>query len=235
MAGLMQHGSAVAIGPPGSAAERTGRTAPPDVGTESLRALLHDLRQPLTAINLLTGLPGAGPARIQSILTHAEWLTALVDAATDAVGEGRVTLDAASLVRQHVDRHRSRFLGVIDTELPATMPALAPDHALRRTLDCLLTNAVRSCRARHLAGGRIRVTGSVDSGQATVLITDNGQPPGTVPAENGRTLAIARTLAVGFGGSLQMSRRRGATGMVARLRLPGPPAEPASELMVAHG
>jgi len=186
---------------------------------DTIRALCHDLRQPLAAILLMAGADsGDLRRRLDGILDQAQWLVDMVEgviggAADD--GPGRVdVVDLASrcvLRAQHTADCEIGFIGT------AGAMAVAAPVALSRAVSCLLDNAVRAVGP----GGHVNVdvTGTAD--EIIIQVIDDGPGLGHVPTQNSLGLPITRALVCACGGEFEL-RAGTSGGMVARIVLPVP-------------
>lgn len=190
-------------------------TSHPSVDT--VRALCHDLRQPLAAILLLAGSrSGDVSHRLDAILDQAQWLSDMVEGVIgDAASDGPVTVDVADLAYRCVERARPTaqcWIGFVGTD--RTMAVAAP-VALSRALGCVLDNAVRAAGP----GGQVKVevTGS-ETGIVTRVI-DDGPGLGKIPTNNSLGLTITRALVLACGGAFEL-KPGPAGGVVAQIVLP---------------
>jgi len=73
---------------------------------DTVRALLHDLRQPLAAILLLSGAEGGDNARKMNLIEgQARWLAELVEAVlSDASDDDVESIDLTTVVRRATER-----------------------------------------------------------------------------------------------------------------------------------
>lgn len=190
---------------------------PSGPGVDTIRALCHDLRQPVAAILLLAGAEGGDVRRrLDGILEEAQWLSDMVEAVIGgAAGDRPVTVDVTDLARccalraQPTATCQIGFFGA-DTALVVVAPV-----ALSRALSCVLDNAVRA------AGPHGRVTVEVTDGddKITIRVTDDGPGLGQVLINNSLGLTITRALVSSCGGSFDLSSG-GTIGVVAQIVLP---------------
>jgi signal transduction histidine kinase len=184
---------------------------------DTVRALCHDLRQPLAAIRLLAGAEsGDVQGRFDGILEQAEWLSDMVEDVIGGAADDRPTdVDVADLTFRCVLRARPTApcqIGFFGTD--QTMVVGAP-VALSRAVSCLLDNAVRA------AGevGRVIVVVSGTDSFVTIRVIDDGPGLGHVPTNNSLGLTIARALVSACGGAFDL--KPGITGgAVAQIVLP---------------
>src|SRR5665647_2562551 len=85
-------------------------TRPPSIDT--VRALCHDLRQPLAAIRLLAGSEGGDVGhRMDGILDQAQWLSDMVEGVIGGAADGQpVRVDVADLASRCVARAQATAL-----------------------------------------------------------------------------------------------------------------------------
>ncbi|HEY8882952.1 MAG TPA: HAMP domain-containing sensor histidine kinase [Dermatophilaceae bacterium] len=184
---------------------------------DTVRALCHDLRQPLAAIRLLAGAEsGDVQGRFDGILEQAEWLSDMVEDVIGGAADDRPTdVDVADLTFRCVLRARPTApcqIGFFGTD--QTMVVGAP-VALSRAVSCLLDNAVRA------AGevGRVIIVVSGTDSFVTIRVIDDGPGLGHVPTNNSLGLTIARALVSACGGAVDL--KPGITGgAVAQIVLP---------------
>jgi signal transduction histidine kinase len=200
------------------------RKAPPALqpaapeSVDTVRALCHDLRQPLAAIMLLAGADtGDVQRRMDGILDQAQWLADMVEGVIDGAADDRPELvDVADLASRCVRRAQTTAhctIGFMGTDLAM---AQAPPVALSRSLGCVLDNAVRAAGP----GGHVTVEVLGTAHEITVRVTDDGPGLGHVPTHNSLGLTIARALVSACGGGFDL-KPAPAGGVVARIVLPG--------------
>jgi signal transduction histidine kinase len=186
---------------------------------DTIRALCHDLRQPLAAILLMAGADsGDLRRRLDGILDQAQWLVDMVEgviggAADDGPGQVDV-VDLASrcvMRAQHTADCEIEFVGT------AHAMAVAAPVALSRAVSCLLDNAVRAAGP----GGHVTVdvTGTVH--EIIIRVIDDGPGLGHVPTHHSLGLPITRALVLACGGEFELKPGT-VGGMVARIVLPAP-------------
>ena len=183
---------------------------------DTIRALCHDLRQPLAAILLLSGSGEGDVGRKMEVITdQARWLSQLVDtvlsdAAADEVAEVDVTELAALAVL------RARPTATCDIAVASGDPvyAWARPVALARAVCCVLDNA---CRAAG-PGGNVTVT--VESGPDAVhlVIEDDGPGLGKVASRTSLGLTTTRAMVAACNGTFHL-RSAEAGGAVADIWL----------------
>ena len=190
-------------------------TRPPSIDT--VRALCHDLRQPLAAILLLAGSEsGDVHRRMDGILDQAQWLSDMVEGVIGgAADDPPVRVDVAELSYRCVQRAqptarcRIAFFGCDNATTVATPVALG------RAITCVLDNAVRAAGP----GGQVTVDVTGIDKEITIRVIDDGPGLGKVPSNNSLGLTITRALVAACGGAFEL-RPGTETGMVARIALP---------------
>jgi signal transduction histidine kinase len=183
---------------------------------DTVRALLHDLRQPLAAILLLAGTDGGDVSRkLHGITDQARWLADLVEAAlVDASNDDVVSTDVAALVHHTVDLARTTAACELRVEVLEDGRAWARPVALSRALGCVVDNAVRAAGA----GGHVLVEVSTEPDGVHVRVVDDGPGLGRVAARTSLGLTTVRAMVAACHGSFElMSRASG--GAVADIRL----------------
>ena len=190
-------------------------TNPPSIDT--VRALCHDLRQPLLAILLLAGCEGGDVRhRLDGILDQAQWLSEMVEGVIGGAADDRPTVvDVSDLAFRCVLRARPTAtcrIGFFGTD---TTMSVASPVALSRAISCVLDNAVRAAGPRGQVG--VGVTGT-DS-EITIRVLDDGPGLGQVPTNNSLGLTITRALVSACGGAFEL-RPGPIGGVVAQIVLP---------------
>jgi signal transduction histidine kinase len=189
---------------------------------DTVRALCHDLRQPLAAIRLLAGAEhGDVQRRFSGILEQASWLSEMVEGVIGGAADDHpARMDIADVTFHAVRRARSTarcriaFFGT-DESMVTGAPV-----ALSRAVGCLLDNAVRAAGLR----GKVIVIVTGTFSAVTVKVIDNGPGFGHVPTNNSLGLTIARALVSASGGAFDL--QAGPTGgAVAQIVLPASRAE----------
>lgn len=174
---------------------------------DTVRALLHDLRQPLAAILLLSGSPGAANSgALERISQQARWMSQLVetvlcDAATDdIVSTDVVDVAAATLTRAEATAPCELILKA------DASPALAWSRpvALGRALACLVDNAVRAAGP----GGRVEVEVDVRGDAVVLLVMDDGPGLGRVEPRTSLGLTTTRAMVAACHGAVELRPRR---------------------------
>lgn len=191
------------------------RETPKSVDT--VRALCHDLRQPLAAILLLAGSEsGDVQRRLGGILDQAQWLSELVEGVIGgAADDAPESFDVVDLALRCVLLARPTASCQIEFSGPVSVMATAAPVALSRAIGCILDNAVRAAGP----GGSVKVEVTADAKESIIRISDNGPGLGKVPIQNSLGLTITRALVCAFGGEFQLQPGTGC-GMVAQIIVP---------------
>jgi signal transduction histidine kinase len=196
-------------------------SAPLPRTVDPIRALCHDMRQPLAAIVMLAETAGSDPQRrLELIADQAQWLARLVDdVLVDAAGDDTDLVDVWACATLAVEAARPSTGCRLVLDPAGGVTATARPVALTRAISCLVDNAVRA------AGDRGTVTVDVladPDGDVTVSVRDDGPGLGQVVARSSLGLSITRALVASFDGSLDV-RPRGGGGVVATIGLRGAP------------
>ncbi len=191
------------------------RAAPKNVDT--VRALCHDLRQPLAAILLLAGAEsGDLRRRFDGILDQAQWLADMVEGVIGgAAGDLPERVDVVDLASACVQRSKHTAeceIGFIST---GRATAVTSPVALSRALSCVLDNAGRAAGP----GGHVTVHVTRSVREIIIRVVDDGPGLGCVPIQNSLGLTITRALVSAIGGEFEL-KPGVAGGMVARIVLP---------------
>lgn len=166
----------------------------PGAATEidAVRALLHDLRQPLAAILLLSGAESGDVARkMAGISSQARWLAQLVEAVLcDGSGDELVRTDVAELADMAIRRTRPTAGCDVRLEVQGSALAWARPVALGRALACVLDNAIRAAGE----GGHVVVRVASDHSDVRLSVRDDG--PGLGKIASGTSLGLTTTRAM---------------------------------------
>ncbi len=201
--------------------------------TAMLAGVSHDLRTPLTRMNLELAMAPQGRMR-EGLVTDVSEMEHMIDAylsfARGEEGEQMVSTDLAELLTEVVEQTR-RGGGIVALNAKEPAPMLLRPAAMRRALNNLLENAIRH-------GRTVSATLQVGRQRADVLIDDDG--PGVPPAQRdlvfrafhrlepgrdpnrggaGLGLTIARDIARSHGGDVTLEDSP-LGGLRAVLRLP---------------
>jgi K+-sensing histidine kinase KdpD len=194
------------------------RIHPSSTHLDTVRALCHDLRQPLAAILLLAGArDGDVEHRFSGILDQAQWLADMVESviggAADDLPENTDVVDLALGCVQRARTGAGCDIGLVGVDHAFTVVAPV---ALGRALNSLLDNAVRAAGP----GGQVTVEVSGTVHEIAICVIDNGPGLGNVPTHNALGLTITRALVSACGGGFELQPGV-AGGVVARIVLPG--------------
>ena len=202
-------------------ARKSARSAVLSAGTgrtvDTVRALCHDLRQPLVVILMLAGTQGSDVQhRLDVISQEAQWLLDMVeavigDAAEDRLGNVEVVDLAAHCVLRALPTAQCD-IGLIGTDRAM---AMAAPMALSRAISCLLDNAVRAAGV----GGCVTVAVNSTNSDVTIQVADDGPGFGHVPTNNSLGLTITRALVSTCGGAFDL-RAGTPCGVIGRIVLP---------------
>lgn len=175
-------------------------TGAPSVDT--VRALCHDLRQPLAAIRLLAESKGGDvDRRLAGILDQAQWLSDMVEGVIGGAADDRpVNVDVADLTFRCVLRAQPTAACQIGFFGPDRRSAVAAPVALSRAIGCVLDNAVRAAGP----AGQVVVEVTGTDCEISVRIIDDGPGLGQVPANNSLGLTITRALVSACGGGFEL-------------------------------
>ena len=188
---------------------------PPNIDT--VRALCHDLRQPLAAIMLLAGSEGGDVRRrMDGILEQAQWLSDMVEGVIGGAAEDLpANLDVVELASRCVQLAQPTATCQVSFAGADRALAVAAPVALSRAVSCVLDNAVRAAGP----GGQVTVEVTGTDAEVTIRVIDDGPGLGHVPTNNSLGLTITRALVSACGGAFEL--RPGTTsGMVAQIVLP---------------
>lgn len=185
---------------------------------DTVRALCHDLRQPLAAILLLAGAQsGDVGRRMDGIADQAQWLADMIEGviggAADDCAQSVNVVDLASrcVLRAQPTAHcEIGFVG------PDRAMAVAAPVALSRAVSCVLDNAVRAAGP----GGHVTVEVTGMAYEVIIRVIDDGPGLGQVPTHNSLGLTITRALVSACGGGFELKPGI-AGGVVARIMLAG--------------
>jgi len=184
---------------------------------DTIRALCHDLRQPLAAIRLLAASDGGDVRRrLDGILEQASWLAEMVDEVlVGAKSDLAEYVDAGHLAEMCALRAQPTAGGEVRCAHDDTAIVLAKPVALSRAIGCLVDNAVRAAGE----GGHVLVLVQQSLGVVTVTVSDDGPGLGHVASRTSLGLTITRALVASCGGRFELvpGESRGA---VARITLP---------------
>jgi signal transduction histidine kinase len=184
---------------------------------DTIRALCHDLRQPLVVILMLAGARGNDVQhRLDVIGEEARWVLDVVEAviggaADDSLGDVEVVDLVAHCVERALPTAQCdiRLIGT-DRAMAVAVPV-----ALNRAISCLLDNAMRAAGV----GGHVTVAVNSTNSEVPIRVADDGPGFGHVPTNNSLGLTITRALVSTCGGAFDL-RAGTPCGVVARIVLP---------------
>lgn len=184
---------------------------------DTIRALCHDLRQPLAAILLLAGAEsGDARGRLGMIFDQAQWLSDMVEGViSDAADDQPRPVDVVTLAARCVRLAQSTALCQIEFSGTDRAMAVAAPIALSRAVGCVLDNAVRASGE----SGQVTVGVTCTDDVVTVRVIDDGPGLGHVTSNNSLGLTITRALVSACGGTFELKAGVGG-GMVAQIGLP---------------
>jgi|tagenome__1003787_1003787.scaffolds.fasta_scaffold20659838_2 signal transduction histidine kinase len=199
-----------------------GRAELRDSAPLDLALVLHDVRQPLSAVFALAevarGRPDV-PADVRDLLTQvieeAQEVSAVLDSALVASGAGAGVVDVDELLSSVVDSFRRTWSGtVLRSGSGGAIEVRGGRAQVRRCLVNVVDNAARA------AGPDGTVTVTVERGDegVRILVDDDGPGFGRVPGRTGIGLAATRQALHRMGGALStdlVSRHGGACVCVA--------------------
>lgn len=191
--------------------------APRPVDDAAVRALCHDLIQPLTAIRMLADphVPYSDE-RLAGILHEVAWLTDLVGSVLGEEREGeQVPLDLVDVTRYAVSCCVPLGRSAVRQEGDGSVAVLAPRVALVRALICLLDNAARAAGPH----GRVTVLVSARGPLALVSVADDGPGLGRLAPQHSIGLVTVTAVLQGCGGRLRLENGVDG-GAVATVELP---------------
>jgi K+-sensing histidine kinase KdpD len=184
---------------------------------DTVRALCHDLRQPLAAIRLLAGARGGDARhRFDGIIEEAQWLSDMVEGVIGGASHDvPERVDVGDLVARCVHRAQPTatcHVGFFSIDRAMTV---ASSVALSRAVSCVLDNAMRAAGP----DGNVTVEVSGTDSEITIAVIDDGPGLGQVPTNNGLGLTITRALVSACGGGFTLGAGP-AGGVVANIVLP---------------
>ncbi|GAB3081289.1 hypothetical protein GCM10027080_31760 [Pedococcus soli] len=169
---------------------------------DTVRALLHDLRQPLAAILLLSGAEGGDNARKMNLIEgQARWLAELVEAVlSDASDDDVESIDLTTVVRRATERAQVTASCPIKIDVVGAPQAWARPVALGRALSCVLDNAVRAAGEE----GHVTVAVHTDGAGVHVTVRDDGPGLGRIASVTSLGLTTTRAMVAACKGSFRL-------------------------------
>jgi signal transduction histidine kinase len=169
---------------------------------DTIRALLHDLRQPLAAILLLSGTEAGDIARkMEGISGQARWLADLVETVlSGAAGDEVGSTDLVHVVEAAVARATATADCTIAVGILETPEVWARPVALSRALACVLDNAIRAAGP----GGRVDVGVHTAGDGIHLTVADDGPGLGQVAGRTSLGLTTTRAMVAACHGSFYL-------------------------------
>ena len=169
---------------------------------DTVRALLHDLRQPLAAILLLAGTEAGDAGRkLAGISGQARWLADLVETVlSEGAGDDVTSTDVVQVAQDAVERARATADCAIKLDVEGVARAWARPVALSRALACVLDNAVRAAGP----SGQVTVAVLRDADGVHLTVADDGPGLGHVPARTSLGLTTTRAMVAACHGGFDL-------------------------------
>ena len=183
---------------------------------DTIRALLHDLRQPLAAILLLSGTESGDVGRkMAGISSQAHWLAELVETVLrDGAGDDVQRVDVGELAAIAVRRAVPTAECRIRLEITGHTEAWARPVALTRALACVLDNGIRAAGR----DGHVVVAVFAKGREVHLTVQDDGPGLGKVAARTSLGLTTTRAMVAACRGTFGL-RQGPAGGAVADICL----------------
>lgn len=183
---------------------------------DTIRALCHDLREPLAAIMLLSASRrGDVDDKLEAISRQARWLADLVDASLDHAAEDTLQwVEVGTIAHAAAERARISTTSSITVRLDGESWAWARPVALGRALGCLLDNAVRAGGPE----GHVTVTVTDGDSGVHVRVRDDGPGLGRVAHRTSLGLTTVRAMVAACKGAFRLVGGEGG-GAVAEIAL----------------
>ncbi|RYP87276.1 hypothetical protein EKO23_06670 [Nocardioides guangzhouensis] len=178
--------------------------APAYAGSDPVRALYHDLRQPLGAIRVLAEADGVDPERrLALIADEVAWMGRMVESVlTDAADDDLVVVDVVACVRRALASAEPAAHCALHLHAPVEgAAATARPVALTRAIACLVDNAVRAAGP----GGRVDVAVTAGDAVVEVAVRDDGPGPGGLAPQTSLGLATTRALVASCTGTFRLA------------------------------
>jgi signal transduction histidine kinase len=185
---------------------------------DTVRALCHDMRQPLMALRLLASdLEQPAHREVLVAVRHeVDWLAALVEsvlgpASSDSPAEtdfGALVAHAAAVA----------FAGSPCRHVVTPLERVwvqARGSSLERAVLCLLDNAIRAAGPQ----GTVELTLAQRGGHAVLTVADDGPGVGHIPSQHSLGLPTVRAVMADCGGGFSLGERAGG-GALAVLQVP---------------
>jgi signal transduction histidine kinase len=189
-----------------------------------LRTLVHDLRQPVLALDVLAellsardDLPDAAAEHVGQLAAQVRWITELLRGADDGTSEAaslpsaarpgggpgssyQHRTDVTEVARAAAASATATYQGLLRVEGPEPAVVGADHTALRRALGNLIDNATRAAGPR----GQVRVTVHRDPAAVRVSVDDDGPGFGRVQLGNRLGLVMVAQVALQAGGTIEI-------------------------------
>lgn len=184
---------------------------------DTIRALFHDLREPLAAIMLLSSSPkGDVDGKLHAISEQAQWLAQLVDSSLDdAANDWLQWVEAREIAECVAARARSTTTASIEVTAQGEGWVWARPVALSRALGCLVDNAVRAAGP----DGHVVVTVADRGTTMHVTVQDDGPGLGRIGHRTSLGLTTVRAMVAACNGAFRLAAGDGG-GAVAEIALP---------------
>lgn len=184
---------------------------------DSIRALLHDLRQPLAAIALLAEPSGDVRRRMDAIQEQVSWLASVVETTLEQSAHDRfVQADIAQVAAEACERARVGTQTEVLMRVIGDPLAWARPVALGRALGCLLDNAIRAAGP----GGQVVLVVEGMGTDVVLRVIDDGPGLGRIESRTSLGLTTTRALVAACQGSFGLEAGP-LRGTVAEIRLAG--------------
>lgn len=185
---------------------------------ETVRALCHDMLQPLTTLRLMASdvRRHGGEQVMTAILGEVNWLATLVESVLDISAQtGPTVVELGELVTRATTGAFTvrRCHGSLDVDGPVWVHGRG--FALERAVHCLLDNAIRAAGE----GGHVHVVVSEHDGAGRVVVLDDGPGMGRLAPQHCLGLATVRAVLADCAGRFWLDNRREG-GAIATLEVP---------------
>ncbi|GGN09493.1 hypothetical protein GCM10009721_41690 [Terrabacter tumescens] len=168
-------------------------SSPATTPSETVRALCHDLRQPLTALRLMATDTGerSSEEKMTALLEEVNWLATLVDLVLGSPADmGPSDADLAAVVRHAITLAAAGACCAPSLEVLDPVRVQGRGPALERAVLCLLDNAIRAAGQ----GGHVTVVVSQHGGLGRVVISDDGPGLGRLAPQHSLGLTTVRAI-----------------------------------------
>lgn len=184
---------------------------------DTIRALFHDLREPLAAIMLLSSSPkGDVDGKLHAISEQAQWLAQLVDSSLDEAADDWLQwVEAREIAEAVAARARSTSIASIEVSAEGEAWAWARPVALSRALGCLVDNALRAAGP----GGHVVVTVAGRGTSMHLTVQDDGPGLGRIGHRTSLGLTTVRAMVAACNGAFRLAAGKDG-GAVAEIALP---------------